>query len=562
MNKFQIAAVLSSAPRRAVVAGPGSGKTTTLVGAIAAKCREHGPKSVLCLTFTVAGAQEMLSRLTALPAARGGPVTGLGYCGTLHSFLLRLLRKNYKLAGLPKSLAVVDEEAVEKMLTRIMSDMGSRSSLKKMMEIISDPILIFGVKGSVHTKEGLVVSELHRQLRFNGLLTLDALLVYGLALLKNPAMSFPFQHLFVDEVQDSGDLDFEIYQAIPCETKTIVGDPDQSIYGFRGAKPENFTRLVQQDKEWQVHCLESNHRCREAIATAAQRLISINEHRIAKVTRAVYTGGTVGCTACDSPATEQSVVGGLVNSFVNQLSEGASEVAVLCRTNRMAQEFATHLKAIGIPVAAAVRQELPADWGTAKLLVAALANPSSDMAWLALVQSLEGEGAAGRVRVNAAMSMSRVSDEIGKLSAKWFVRDLPSLSAMLSHESRERLHDACRELSAAGEWDMADLSAYLHSGERTEERKPGVHVGTVHSAKGREWSVVVMVGMEEGSFPQAKKDTDIEEERRLCFVGITRAKLALHFTWCQARPQSRGPNLPPGPMEPRAPSRFLQEAGV
>jgi DNA helicase-2/ATP-dependent DNA helicase PcrA len=159
------------------------------------------------------------------------------------------------------------------------------------------------------------------------------------------------------------------------------------------------------------------------------------------------------------------------------------------------------------------------------------------------------------------MKMRSYRDDL-KTDPRWSSSDMPVLQNLLSHESRERLNDACREMSANGEWELADLSAYMRSGERQQARKEGVYVGTAHSAKGREWDTVFIVGCEEGSFPQAKKDTDVEEERRLMFVAMTRARHRLVLTWCKARPQSRGPNLPPGPLEPRQPSRFIKESGL
>jgi DNA helicase-2/ATP-dependent DNA helicase PcrA len=568
MNLEQLAAATSTAPRIAVIAGPGSGKTTTLVAAVAAKCRESGPQSVICITFTVAGAAEMKARLAKVPPEQGGPFTSLGYCGTLHAFLLKLLREHHKLSGLPRNIAVVDDDAVEALLLQTMEAMGAKTSTKKMLEKVSDSKLITGMKLSLPTKEDLVVIELHRQLKREGLLTLDALLVYGLRLIKMMAEqnvgNFPYKHLFVDEAQDSGDVDFAIYNLMPCATKFMVGDPDQSIYGFRGAKPANFVSLAAPRSAWnyELHYLETNYRCRMFISQAAQFLIEKNSLRIQKRTVAAHQGGAVEAFACGNPIAEMNLVANLtIQKYEGGKSDEQPDTAVLCRTNRQAREFADFLKSLGVPVAVDERPVEPADWRTAKLVVAALAAPHSDMAWLAMVEALRGEKFAQEAKANARRSMRSVKD-ILMFMPQFKEHTLPAFLNLLSLEARERLHDACRELSVLGEWTLGDLSAYLRSSERREVRKPGVHVGTVHSVKGREFDCVIMVGMEEGNFPQAKKDTDIEEERRLCFVGMTRARHRLVMTWSKFRPQNRGPNLPPGPLEAKEPSRFLKEAGL
>src|SRR5688572_24012984 len=134
MNTEQQAAAFSTSPNVLCIAGAGSGKTTTLVEAVAAKCRESGASAVLCITFTVAGAVEMKTRLAALPPEKGGPIKNLGFVGTLHAFLLKQLRQHHKLLGLPKALAVVDDDARDALLLQVMQDMGCKATAKMMTE--------------------------------------------------------------------------------------------------------------------------------------------------------------------------------------------------------------------------------------------------------------------------------------------------------------------------------------------------------------------------------------------------------------------------------------------
>ena len=592
MNKEQEAAAHSNAKRVAVVAGPGSGKTTTLVEAVARRCRESGPQSVMCITFTVAGAREMEKRLAALPPDQGGPIRGLGFCGTLHSFLLRLVRKMHAKVGLPRGAGVVDEEVAAELLGEAALEMGSKAAKKRLEELAGRSDLaqhaLLGTRPIAISREELVALEFHRRLARDGMLTMDALLVVGLHLVKECAMErmavgeadwWPWRHLFWDEFQDSGDLDLAILEAMPVETAFVVGDTDQSIYGFRGARPANFVDIVNKPG-WEKHVLERNYRSLPGICAAAQSLIQNNSARVAKATVPAHIhpiSATLAVHRCAIPATECATVVNILNDIIHQKCEDAGpdteveyrdaikELAVLCRTNRHAEEVRNAVKAAGLPVSEQVAVAVPKDWPLAKTLVTALAAPNSRLAWSAAARALDGEEVARKAVTNAALRMTTVREELAKAGGiKWRSPSLLSMQGMLSFESSSRLGALVAQVSGPdGQLDLRDLLLAMSGpGDVPQGGLAGIHVGTVHSAKGREWDLVVLCGMEEGRFPQAKKDTDLEEERRLCFVGMTRARTTLHLTWCAARPQPRGPNLPPGPLEPKQPSRFIKEAGL
>lgn len=564
MNEQQLACVTSTANQVVVVASPGSGKTRTLIECVARRALRDGPQTICCITYTNAGANEMRQRLHRVAPEDGGPIRDIGYIGTLHAFLLRLLRQNHRLAGLPAGVTVVDSEVRIALLEDLMESTGTRTPLKQIEAMIDRPKLIEGRKGVSYTRDELVVVEYHRQLIRNGLLDLDALLHHGLALItkiKDTKAAWPFLHLFVDESQDSANIDFEIYRAMPVQTRFVVGDPDQAIYGFRGGDVDNIVHLAQAH-DWEKHQLEANYRCQDEIAKAAQRLIEHNEFRVKKGTYATTKGGTVGVRTYATPAEELNGVATEIVRFIDGASTPAwHDIAILARTNRRAKEFADTLRGQGLPVATDQLESLPVDWEIAKLVVAALAAPASDMVWLRLIRAVEGSDVAEAAKVSAAMGLKSVSAQIKDYDRRWREQtfsDLPG--ALLGRESLARLKAAAAQLEEGGLWDLADLSVLLRSGERGRGTPtPGITVTTLHSAKGREWGLVFIVGCEEGEIPQARADTDIEECRRLLFVGMTRARHTLHLSYCEARPQSRGPNLPPGPLQPREPSRFLKE---
>jgi DNA helicase-2/ATP-dependent DNA helicase PcrA len=560
MNTEQIAVLDSTAENLLVVAGPGSGKTSTLVEKVARRCEAGDPARVLCITFTVAGAREMRERLKA----RG--VLKVGYIGTLHAFLLKLITRNHKLLKLPSNVAVVDEATVEELLEKVMRELGCRASLKQMMASMRDSEEFdLHLKTTTH----IAVVELRRRLLREGLVTLDSLLKLGLELIKKLKASgtdFGYDHLFVDEVQDSARIDFNIYAQMPVKTRFFVGDPDQSIFGLRGAWPGGIVSIAQSSGlGWETLMLQTNHRSGSVICEAAQRMIERNENRVNKATKAHKPGGEIEIASCRDPEEELLKLAAIALK-ARETDPQLTSLAVLCRTNRMAASVRDRLRIANFPLAEESKPEPGAEGlRAAKLLVTALVNLNSDLAWLSLVRAVDGASVSEAIERKAKAAMSSVRDVIksGSVSPKWACKhDLPSLSALFPFAVRERIHDACRELSANGEWELGDLLLYMNSGERKPVSSQGIYVGTVHSAKGREWDAVIVPGLEEGHFPSLKKDADIEEERRLMFVAVTRARKWLYLLHSATRAQNRGPNLPPGPLEPRKASRFLSEISL
>ena len=400
-------------------------------------------------------------------------------------------------------------------------------------------------------------------MRKSGLLDFNGVLYYGLKLIKSIAGShpdlWPYTHILLDEFQDSAPLDYQILMAMPCRFKLTLGDDRQGIYGFRGACVENMIRL-HQDPEWKSFPLSINYRCKSKIQEAANNLISHNPDRIPIETRAHESGGTVVVEAFKTPAEEMAFVAHELTRSPNALTmvpanlEELRQTAVLCRTNRLADAFSTYLEGLGIPVAKKKPVTVPGDWRAARLLLTVMANPFNDLAVHQFLVVTKGKPAADVLRRSAALSMVSLyeyamNDGIGGDVAA-------GLSAHgISHESRERIHDACRQLPEG--WTVPELILFLNSGEADAQQVgDGVFVGTSHSSKGREFSTCYIVGCEDDMYPG--RDS-IDEARRLLYVAITRAKQRVVICHCAARPQNRGPNVKPGPMEPKQPSRFLPE---
>ncbi len=592
LTNEQRAAVESPHPRRLVCAGAGSGKTRTLVAAV---LHEFGrgeppiqPSQVLVITYTNAAADEMRKRIDSesdLSITEGS--IKLGWCGTFHGFLYRLLRTHGAAVGLSERLVVVDDDYKVAALETIMQEMGVKLPVGKVLPHLKENYV--RVPNINYSKEQLAALEYHGRMRSEGLLDFDSVLHYGHRLVTalGARGEWPYKSVYVDEAQDSSDEDWAIYGAMACERKFICGDPDQSIYQFRGSAVGNFVRVAELGQNpkatgsnvCEVHLLEDNYRCETLIAQAAQRLIEHNPNRVAKETRAVKDGGSVACYRLDSPAAEMNFVLGEIQSYRTSggrrlapfsLPEDYRDCAVLARTNRLCREFAAFLKANGVPVAEKVRKEQPMDWARTKALLAALANPWSDFAVLQYIASNpdpRGKQLAADAKRNAAKAMVTVNQVVGHLFGSGDpINEADLRKHGVSDESCARVLKAsgeCFWLKGFNPVPTSEILAQIAATEYdAEDVGEGVTVCTIHAAKGREWRTVFVVGCEEGTLPSGKKGTDVCEERRLAYVAFTRAEERLVCTWCAARPQYRGENVPCGPLEAKQPSRFLIESGL
>jgi superfamily I DNA/RNA helicase len=320
---------------------------------------------------------------------------------------------------------------------------------------------------------------------------------------------------------------------------------------------------------WKTFKLEKNYRCKSKICRAAQTLIEHNPDRVQKQTIANEVGGTVVVEAFDSPAEELTFIaheltrahngnGRPEDGYPARLDD-LKQTAILCRTNPLANQFAEYLEGLGVPVAKKKPAVVPADWKKARLLLTVMANPHNDMAVHQFLIAEKGKSAADVYRRDAAKAMVSLYDHVREHLFAGKIVGLGNLQLQcLSHESRERIHDACRQLPVG--WTVQDLILFLSSGEaEAQQIGTGVYVGTVHSAKGKEWDQVFLCGVEHPWYPG--RDS-LAESRRLLYVGLTRGRRRVVLTWVKARPQWRGANVKPGPMEDRVPSQFLFEMGL
>jgi DNA helicase-2/ATP-dependent DNA helicase PcrA len=540
LNSAQERAVTSEAPIILCLAGPGSGKTWTLVERLQYKidCGVN-PGGFAVITYTNAAADEIRQRVSN----RNHLGECLGYCGTLHGFLLRELER-----ARGQRLTVLDAEREEEFLALIRDEVrykGTREALAR--EIAKGPQLL--PAGARLTIQEIAACRFFNRLKASNLVTFDLILHQGRDLVVNhPDRIGKYSHLFVDEYQDSGNIDAEIYMGLPIANKFFVGDPDQAIYSFRGGDVENILDLTH-NPQVEVICLEDNYRCGQSICQAAQLLIEHDPGRPPKRTRsATGQSSYIMVSPYDTEGDERA---GLIRTL---LDVRGGEVAVLVRTNWLARQFTQSLTAAGIKIAAKTRRELPPDWAQAKLLLALLNDPENDDLAFWYLDHRHGRREASRARLEANAAGLSVNQHSLKIPAVGLGEIGPYLTHTgVTSASMEVIAQAIGLLPSGA--NLSELLLALQEIERHEEEiGEGVMVTTVHSAKGREWDVVFLPAFEQEIIPG--KLGELEEERRLAFVAITRAKTELHISYAESRtPQFGGPRT-------ATPSQFIQEAGL
>jgi DNA helicase II / ATP-dependent DNA helicase PcrA len=368
-----------------------------------------------------------------------------------------------------------------------------------------------------------------------------------------------WKHLLVDEFQDATRADFQIYMVISAENRFFVGDPDQGIFGWRGGDITGIMSIAE-SPDWETILLEGNFRSGANICAVAQRLIEHDQQRVRKATISLTDReSTVGSQSFNSDVEEAAAIATLIALRTHVVPEAGvnlelNEVAVLARTNRIADNIATTLEAHRVPVRRRITAEAPEDWKLARAALRMLQARNND----AIVRYL-------RLVNPTAAALNERQAELGKLDLrKQFMsglectigsvgRDLTRLRiSRASIERIEKLLSDLPEPTTMGDLVLASVQNFEY-----EEQGDGVTCTTIHGAKGREWDTVIIAGFEEETIPGVRF-LNVEEERRIAYVGITRARKTLRLTWVKARRETWGRR----DYRETTPSRFLEEAGL
>ena len=608
LNDAQREAVTSPLEPVLVLAGAGSGKTRVLAHRVAWLCGVEGvsPHGVLAVTFTNKAAGEMRGRIEGLLGMPAGSL----WVGTFHGLAHRLLRMHWREAELPQTFTVLDSDDQLRLIKRVLRDLELDDSRYVPREI---QWFINARKDEALRAEHLDPGDDPNRRTFiqvyaayqaacdaSGLVDFAELLLRAHELwLRNEDLLAHYRrrfgHLLVDEFQDTNTIQYAWLRNLAGQTGVpfVVGDDDQSIYGWRGAKVENLRRYQKDFPSTRLVKLEQNYRSTGNILNAANALIANNAGRLGK---RLWTEGSEGepirIYAAFNERDEADFVVGRIRNLADT-GTPYSDMAVLYRSNAQSRVFEETLINHRIPyrVYGGLRFFERAEIKDALAYLRLIANRADDSAFERIVNvPARGIGARtvealrGYARANAASlwqaAAHLASDEgLNRRTAnalKGFlvliegleahVRDLDlheqvdhviGASGLLAHHGRdksdrgearvenlEELVSAARGFEPAPDSEMRPVDEFLaHAALEAGEAQGGawedcVQMMTMHSAKGLEFPVVFMTGMEDGLFPHQRSLQDpqgLEEERRLCYVGATRAMRELFLTYAEQR---------------------------
>ena len=627
LNDAQRQAVTAPSQAMLVLAGAGSGKTRVLVHRIAWQIQVEGVSahSVLAVTFTNKAAREMRGRIEDLLKVSAHTL----WIGTFHGIAHRLLRRHAQQAKLPETFQVMDSGDQLRVIKRLLNTLNFDDTQwpPREMQWYINAQKDEGIRarhmietGDIHQRQMLRVYRAYEELcERSGLVDFAELLLRAHELLRdNPdVLDFyrqRFSQVHVDEFQDTNTIQYAWLRLLTDgkDNLFVVGDDDQSIYGWRGAKIENIYSFQKHYPNHQLIKLEQNYRSTGTILKAANKIITNNAGRMGKE---LWTNAGEGdLISLYSAFNEQDEAYFVVERIRAWVNEGGlrSDAAILYRSNAQSRQFEEKLMATGTPyrVYGGLRFFDRAEIKNALAYLRLMSNRNDDASfervintptrgigvkalddlrciasdqnlslWEAAVALINQRSMTARA-TNALIGflelVKKLEIETEELELYEKVKLVVEKSGLIELYQKEkmdkgeekvenleelvnaaRLFDFDRENEEnLGELDMFLTHAALESGDnQANEHEDCVQLMTLHSAKGLEFKLVFLVGMEEGLFPSQQSVDDVgrlEEERRLCYVGMTRAMQQLYLTYAESR------RLYGRETYPR-PSRFLRE---
>ncbi len=613
LNQAQRQAVEHGDGPLLVLSGAGTGKTRVLVQRIALLVeRGVAPWEILAVTFTNKAAQEMRARLAELLGERAKAM----WIGTFHATCARLLRRWGEAIDVPRDFHIVDDDDQMKIVGQLLKDEGLADS-------ISPRTLLSRFdraknRGVDPTTERLGFSDEYVQaiypkyaarLRKEHALDFNDLLLQTLRLLEHPEvgprLATQFRHVLVDEFQDTNRVQYRLVTALGGASRniTVVGDDDQSIYGWRGAEPRNMFDFERDFPEVVVIRLEQNYRSTQMILDAANAVIGKNRERHVKHLWTDRGGGEplVWHEAGDERG-EAWFVADAIRKLIDHEGISPRDVAILYRTHGQSRALEEQLLRFGLAaeivggVGFYERKEVKDVLAYLRLVL----NPASDMSFERVVNTPPrriGEATVEKLRQRARAGLTPAARKT--LGA--FVELIDGLAAVAAagasvaelviqvverstyrqvleaedtEESRQRLGNLAELVTVAADYDdeagadgtvagflerialASPSDGQLGAGDGAEQHR--VRMTTIHAAKGLEFPVVFLCGLEDGLFPSLREregqdeDAQLEEERRLAYVALTRAMDRLVLTAARTRRTW-------GEIRVQTPSRFLDD---
>jgi DNA helicase II / ATP-dependent DNA helicase PcrA len=609
LNDDQRQAVAAPLGAALVLAGAGSGKTRVLVHRVAWLIQVEGasPNSILAVTFTNKAAAEMRSRIETLLGMRSGAM----WLGTFHGLAHRLLRIHWREAGLPQSFQILDSEDQARLLRKVLKALDLDETRWIPREILwfinaekdegRRPKHIKDDGDPTRRQLIKIYQAYEEACQRAGVVDFAELLLRAYELWRdNPELlqhyRTRFKHVLVDEFQDTNAIQYKWLMLLTAQggMPFVVGDDDQSIYRWRGARVENLNQFRRDFPQAVLYKLEQNYRSTGTILKAANALIANNAGRLGKT---LWTSGEDGeRVKLYAAFNERDEADFVVNRIREWVARGGArrEVAVLYRSNAQSRVFEEAFLNARMPyrVYGGLRFFERAEIKDALAYLRLIASRADDTSFERVVNlPVRGIGArtmdlvretaranssslwnaaiacvSGVLPQRAAQALEafmqlvdKLAREVQGLELHEQVDHVIQMSGLIEHYKKEkgergegRIENLLELVSAAGgfspeteaESELSPLESFLahavlESGEgQADPYDDCVQMMTLHSAKGLEFPVVFLAGMEDGLFPHQRSVADLaglEEERRLCYVGATRAMRHLYITYAEQR---------------------------
>lgn len=609
LNKEQKEAVMHIDGPCLVVAGAGSGKTKVLTTRIAYLI-DSGiySSNILAITFTNKAAKEMKERISKMVDEN------YSFVGTFHSFGLRIIKDNYEALGLAKNFTILDSDDVLSLIKKIMKDLGydikdiapayirSKISFIK-NEMLSDSDIIRYLTSDIEKIVVKVYYEYEKTLKKNNVIDFDDLLKLPVELfLKNENILEHYQekykYILVDEYQDTNEVQYKLIKLLSRKYRNIfvVGDQNQAIYGFRQANYKNIVNFERDYKDANVIVLNQNYRSTSTILNVANSVIKNNSKRKeVNLFSELGEGVKVKYFRSNNGIGEANIIVDEIKKLID-MGYNKNEIAIFYRTNAQSRVYEEALLKNNIPykVFGSIyfykRKEIKDLISYLKLI----ANHNDEIALKRVIN--EPKRGIGNKTIDDLEKVSELTDTSmfdcitkGKeLDFKNIILDLTKkaedlsltelIDEVLEHSGMKE--NLTKDHSLEGELRMENLLEFRSITESyqnvtgsvnlqdfleeisliadIEEHKDegdNITLMTLHSAKGLEFKVVFLAGMEDGILPHLNsfnEEDGVEEERRLCYVGITRAKERLYITNAKSRMLYGKESMNP-------PSRFINE---
>ncbi|MEW8010682.1 MAG: DNA helicase Rep [Candidatus Thiodiazotropha sp.] len=611
-----------------VLAGAGSGKTRVITAKIAHLIKRCAidPRYITAVTFTNKAAREMKQRVAGMIGLENGAGPAIS---TFHTLGLNIIRRELKRLDYKAGFSIFDQQDSDTLLKELLrkGNLGDESELNTIQwaisswknDLITPEQALSGAEDDLQAGKAHLYAAYQRNLKAFNAVDFDDLILLPVSLFRQHPDALEtwqnrIRYLLVDEYQDTNQAQYELIKLLVGVRAafTVVGDDDQSIYAWRGARPENLAKMQSDFRQLKLIKLEQNYRSSGRILRSANHLISNNPHVFDKrLWSDLGPGPELRVFECRNEVQEAEKVVSEIIHLKFTANAVNSDFAILYRGNHQARQFEQALRSHNIPYFLSggtsffARTEVKDVMAYLRLL----ANPDDDSAFLRIINTPRREIGPNTLEKLSAYARQR---ETGLLPA---CREL-GLQRVLNQRAYDRLQQFNRLIEARAreaenspvvavrglvreidyeDWIRANASSdsvadrrmenvndllewikALYNGElqeksleemvnhltlmdllerqNEEQQQDQVHLMTLHAAKGLEFPHVFLVGMEEELLPHRSsiEEENIEEERRLAYVGITRARRSLTLTYAAKRKRF-------GEMIPCEPSRFLQE---